>query len=227
MDGEKVNNPSDLYKKGDDVDAIILSINHDEKKVSLGVKQLWDDPWPTIFTELPPGKLVKTKVLSIVDFGVFLCTCADKVEGSSRRTSSSFRRTRPARTSSRRSATRSRRRSRISTRKSDASPSRCVEAKPSRLRRRRCEAKPATRPSKAPNKKTTGGEGRAAGGTAISGSSSSSKLGAKLAPDQHRQEGCHRRGRRERRRINCLRLASSGDVRRGGGLPGAARLFVV
>ncbi len=45
----KVNNPSDLYKKGDDVEAIILSINHDEKKVSLGVKQLWDDPWPTIF----------------------------------------------------------------------------------------------------------------------------------------------------------------------------------
>jgi small subunit ribosomal protein S1 len=49
----KVNSPSDFYKKGDDVEAIILSINHDEKKVSLGVKQLWDDPWPTIFNELP------------------------------------------------------------------------------------------------------------------------------------------------------------------------------
>jgi small subunit ribosomal protein S1 len=68
----KVNNPSDLYKKGDDVEAIILSINHDEKKVSLGVKQLWDDPWPTIFTELPPGKSVKCKVLSVVDYGVFV-----------------------------------------------------------------------------------------------------------------------------------------------------------
>jgi len=68
----KVNNPSDLYKKGDDVEAIILSINHDEKKVSLGVKQLWDDPWPTIFSELPPGKVVKTQVLSIVDYGVFV-----------------------------------------------------------------------------------------------------------------------------------------------------------
>jgi small subunit ribosomal protein S1 len=68
----KVNNPSDLYKKGDDVEAIILSINHDEKKVSLGVKQLWDDPWPTIFTELPPGKAVSGKVLSIVDYGVFV-----------------------------------------------------------------------------------------------------------------------------------------------------------
>ncbi|MCL2447359.1 MAG: 30S ribosomal protein S1 [Polyangiaceae bacterium] len=76
----KVNNPSDLYKKGDDVEAIILSINHDEKKVSLGVKQLWDDPWPTIFTELPPGKSVKCKVLSLVDYGVFVHV-RDGIEG--------------------------------------------------------------------------------------------------------------------------------------------------
>jgi len=68
----KVNNPSDMYKKGDDVEAIILSINHDEKKVSLGVKQLWDDPWPTIFNELPPGSSVTGRVLSIVDYGVFV-----------------------------------------------------------------------------------------------------------------------------------------------------------
>src|SRR5581483_2434785 len=76
----KVNNPSDLYKKGDDVEAIILSINHDEKKVSLGVKQLWDDPWPTIFGEYPPGKLVSVKVLSTVDYGVFV-RVRDGIEG--------------------------------------------------------------------------------------------------------------------------------------------------
>jgi small subunit ribosomal protein S1 len=76
----KVNNPSDMYKKGDDVDAIILSINHDEKKVSLGVKQLWDDPWPTIFNELPPGKAVTGKVMSIVDYGVFVHV-RDGIEG--------------------------------------------------------------------------------------------------------------------------------------------------
>ncbi len=68
----KVNNPGDIYHKGDDVEAIILSINHDEKKVSLGVKQLYDDPWPTIFNELPPGKRVEAKVISIVDYGVFV-----------------------------------------------------------------------------------------------------------------------------------------------------------
>ncbi|HLK37184.1 MAG TPA: 30S ribosomal protein S1 [Polyangiaceae bacterium] len=76
----KVNNPSDMYKKGDDVEAIILSINHDEKKVSLGVKQLWDDPWPTIFNELPPGKQVSVRVVSIVDYGVFVHV-RDGVEG--------------------------------------------------------------------------------------------------------------------------------------------------
>src|SRR5580692_3342291 len=76
----KINNPSDLYKKGDDVEAIILSINHDEKKVSLGVKQLWDDPWPTIFNEYPPGKLVKGHVISVVDYGVFV-KVKDGIEG--------------------------------------------------------------------------------------------------------------------------------------------------
>jgi small subunit ribosomal protein S1 len=68
----KVNNPSDLYHKGDDVEAIILSINHDEKKVSLGIKQLWDDPWPTIFNDLPAGTAVQCKVISLVDYGVFV-----------------------------------------------------------------------------------------------------------------------------------------------------------
>jgi small subunit ribosomal protein S1 len=68
----KVNNPADLHHKGDDVEAIILSINHDEKKVSLGIKQLFDDPWPNIFNEFPPGKVVDTKVVSVVDYGVFV-----------------------------------------------------------------------------------------------------------------------------------------------------------
>jgi small subunit ribosomal protein S1 len=76
----KVNNPADMYHKGDDVEAIILSINHDEKKVSLGVKQLYDDPWPNIFNDFPPGKLVKAKVVSVVDYGVFV-RVRDGVEG--------------------------------------------------------------------------------------------------------------------------------------------------
>src|SRR5437868_2799151 len=68
----KVNNPADLYHKNDDVEAIILSINHDEKKVSLGIKQLVDDPWPTILNDLPTGTAVEAAAISIVDYGVFV-----------------------------------------------------------------------------------------------------------------------------------------------------------
>jgi len=69
----KVNNPADFYNKGDDVEAIILSINHDEKKVSLGVKQLWDDPWPTVMDKYKPGVVVEgAEVLSVADYGAFV-----------------------------------------------------------------------------------------------------------------------------------------------------------
>ena len=69
----KVNNPADLYNKGDDVEAIILSINHDEKKVSLGVKQLWDDPWPDMFSKYKPGTVVEDAVvLSVPEYGAFI-----------------------------------------------------------------------------------------------------------------------------------------------------------
>jgi small subunit ribosomal protein S1 len=69
----KVNNPADFYQKGDDVEAIILSINHDEKKVSLGVKQLFDDPWGDIFGEFAPGTVVEqVTVLSVAEYGVFV-----------------------------------------------------------------------------------------------------------------------------------------------------------
>jgi len=76
----KVNNPIDLYHKNDDVEAIILSINHDDKKVSLGIKQLWDDPWPELLNNFPPGKVVTATVVSVVDYGVFV-RLADGIEG--------------------------------------------------------------------------------------------------------------------------------------------------
>jgi small subunit ribosomal protein S1 len=69
----KVNNPADLYNRGDDVEAIILSINHDEKKVSLGVKQLWDDPWPSLLNEFPIGTVIdEAEVVSTCEYGVFV-----------------------------------------------------------------------------------------------------------------------------------------------------------
>ncbi len=69
----KINNPADVYQKGDDVEAIILSINHDEKKVSLGVRQLHDDPWGTLLEEFKPGTVVEqVNVLASTDFGAFV-----------------------------------------------------------------------------------------------------------------------------------------------------------
>jgi len=68
----KVNNPADLHHKGDDVEAIILSINHDEKKVSLGIKQLYEDPWTRIPDQYPVGTVLEVRVISIADFGVFV-----------------------------------------------------------------------------------------------------------------------------------------------------------
>ncbi len=76
----KINNPADIYNKGDEVEAIILSINHDEKKVSLGVKQLWDDPWAIVVEHYRPGTVVEgTKILSVTDFGAFV-RVADGIE---------------------------------------------------------------------------------------------------------------------------------------------------
>jgi small subunit ribosomal protein S1 len=69
----KVNNPADLFAKGDEVTAIILSINHDEKKVSLGVKQVYDDPWGTIMDRFRPGTVVeKVTVLRVAEYGAFV-----------------------------------------------------------------------------------------------------------------------------------------------------------
>ncbi|HJL20350.1 MAG TPA: 30S ribosomal protein S1 [Sandaracinaceae bacterium LLY-WYZ-13_1] len=69
---QRINNPSDVYRKGDEVEAIILSINHDEKKVSLGIKQLYEDPWTRIPVDYPSGTILEVRVVSIAEFGVFV-----------------------------------------------------------------------------------------------------------------------------------------------------------
>src|SRR5690606_22803527 len=68
----RINNPADVYRKGDEVEAIILSINHDDKKVSLGIKQLYEDPWTRIPTEYPEGTVLEVRVVSVAEFGVFV-----------------------------------------------------------------------------------------------------------------------------------------------------------
>src|SRR5262245_5905699 len=60
---QRINNPADVYRKGDEVEAIILSINHDEKKVSLGIKQLYEDPWIRIPDQYPTGTVLEVRVI--------------------------------------------------------------------------------------------------------------------------------------------------------------------
>jgi small subunit ribosomal protein S1 len=69
----KVGNPGDLYQKGDDVEAIILSINHDEKKVSLGVKQIHDDPWVSELDKVRTGQAFEQVVVtSVSEHGIYV-----------------------------------------------------------------------------------------------------------------------------------------------------------
>src|SRR4051794_1934942 len=69
----KVGNPGDLYQKGDDVEAIILSINHDEKKVSLGVKQIHDDPWVSELDKVRTGQVFEEVVVtSVSEHGIYV-----------------------------------------------------------------------------------------------------------------------------------------------------------
>jgi small subunit ribosomal protein S1 len=69
---KKVSHPSELLKKGDQVDAIILSVDRDSKKITLGVKQLSNNPWESIEKTMPVGTVVKGIVSKITAFGAFV-----------------------------------------------------------------------------------------------------------------------------------------------------------
>lgn len=69
---KKVSHPSEILKKGDIVDAVVLSVDKDSKKITLGVKQLASNPWESIEKTIPVGALVKGKVTKITAFGAFV-----------------------------------------------------------------------------------------------------------------------------------------------------------
>ena len=67
-----VKNPSELYSLGDEVEAIVLSIDSDERKISLGAKQLTEDPWDKIEEKYSIGAVVNGKVINLTQFGAFV-----------------------------------------------------------------------------------------------------------------------------------------------------------
>lgn len=68
----KVKNPRDMYKKGDVIQAKVITIDPDSEKFSLGIKQLSPDPWTQVANEHPVGSVIKGKITSLTDFGAFV-----------------------------------------------------------------------------------------------------------------------------------------------------------
>ena len=77
---KRVKHPSEVLKKGDKVKAIVLAIEPDQRRLSLGVKQLQPDVWETFFDQHRVGDVVHGKVLRLASFGAFV-EIADGVEG--------------------------------------------------------------------------------------------------------------------------------------------------
>jgi small subunit ribosomal protein S1 len=69
---QRQRNPAEVYKKGDEIEVKILNIDVDSQRLSLGIKQLTEDPWQTLDDEIKEGDTVNGKIVHLADFGVFL-----------------------------------------------------------------------------------------------------------------------------------------------------------
>jgi small subunit ribosomal protein S1 len=68
----KINHPSEMLKKADEVEAVVIDIDKNAQRISLGLKQLEEDPWKAIESRYKIGDLVKGKVSKIASFGAFV-----------------------------------------------------------------------------------------------------------------------------------------------------------
>ncbi len=69
---KRIKHPSEVYKKGDLVKAVVLNIDRENERFSLGLKQLNSDPWETVPTRYARGTIVRGNVTSVTDFGIFI-----------------------------------------------------------------------------------------------------------------------------------------------------------
>ena len=69
---KKVRHPSKILSVGDEVEAVVLSINPESKRISLGMKQLESNPWDVIAQKYPVGTTIAGKIKNITDFGIFI-----------------------------------------------------------------------------------------------------------------------------------------------------------
>jgi len=76
----KINHPSEMLKKGDDIEAEVLEIDKANQRISLSLKHLSDDPWKSIEARYKIGDLVTGKVSKVASFGAFI-QLADEIDG--------------------------------------------------------------------------------------------------------------------------------------------------
>ena len=69
---KRIKHPSEVYKKGDVVQAIVLEIDKDNERFSLGIKQLQSDPWETVAERYEVGREITGTITNVTDFGIFV-----------------------------------------------------------------------------------------------------------------------------------------------------------
>jgi len=68
----KINHPSEVLKKGDEVEAVVLEVDRPNQRIALGIKQLSQDPWANIDQLYKVGDVVTGKVTKLASFGAFI-----------------------------------------------------------------------------------------------------------------------------------------------------------
>jgi small subunit ribosomal protein S1 len=70
---KKVNHPSEILKKGETIDCVVLNVDQEKQRIALGLKQLHEDPWArAVIENYIPGQIVEGTVTKITNFGVFV-----------------------------------------------------------------------------------------------------------------------------------------------------------
>jgi small subunit ribosomal protein S1 len=69
---KRIAKPSDVLKQDQEVEAVVLGINKDEQKISLGIRQLEANPWDRALEKYPPGTRVKGKIRNLTSYGAFI-----------------------------------------------------------------------------------------------------------------------------------------------------------
>jgi small subunit ribosomal protein S1 len=69
---ERIKHPTEKYAKGDTIQAVVLKIDRENERFSLGIKQLEPDPWQAALINYPAGAIVEGKITNVTDFGIFV-----------------------------------------------------------------------------------------------------------------------------------------------------------